>query len=142
MKKNLVEKFFGRVIFLVENFLLQNHFLGYSLDEKKSWSINFLVENFFWKKTFLLQNHFLGNSLDGKKFGRKFFWSKIFCCKIISSDTVWMKKILVEKPFSENCFWSKIFLLQNHCFRNSLDEKMFGRNIFFFAISFPRNQFG
>ena len=43
-----------------------------------------------------------------------FLW-KIFCCKIISSETVWMKKN----------FWSKLFLLQNHYFGNSLDEIKF-----------------
>ena len=59
------EKNFGRKIFWSKIFLLQNNFLGKSLDEK------ILVEKFFGRnvfcsKIFLLQFHFLGNSLDEK----------------------------------------------------------------------------
>jgi hypothetical protein len=35
MKKILVETFFGRKLFLAENFLLQNYFLRKILDEQK-----------------------------------------------------------------------------------------------------------
>jgi len=62
-----------------------------------------------------------------------FFGRKFFCCKIISSGTVWMKKILVV-----NYFLSKIFLLQNHFLGKSLDEKKFGRKSFWSKIFFGR----
>ena len=61
-----------------------------------------------------------------KKFVRifsveNFFCQKLFCCNIISSETVWKKKNI-----GRNIFWSNILLSRN----------------FFVAISFPRKQFG
>jgi len=92
-----------------------------------------------------LQNHFLGNSLDEKKFGRKFF-----CCKIIFSETIWMKKILVENFLLQNDFlgnsldeknFGRIFFLQIHFLGNGLNDKILVENVFV-AKSFPRKQFG
>jgi len=79
--------------------------------------------------------------LDKKIFGQNFFGRKSFgrnfyCCKIISSETVWMRKFMVEnffiaaksfprKEFGRVNLWSKFLLLQNHNPGNSLDEKTF-----------------
>jgi hypothetical protein len=53
MKNILVEKFFGRILFMVEIFLLQNLFHGNTLGEK-IFVETFLVDNIFWLKIFLV----------------------------------------------------------------------------------------
>ena len=53
--------FFEKIV-LVENVLLQKHFLGNSLDEKK------MFQNLYGRTFLLLQNHSLGKSLDEKLF--------------------------------------------------------------------------
>ena len=84
-------------------------------------SINVFGPNNFWSKIALMQNYFIANSLDENKLlGFFFFGRKYFGCKIISSETVWMKKI-IEKIFFGQTFFSKINLVAN---------------------SFPRKQFG
>jgi hypothetical protein len=63
MKKFLIKAFWSKMFWpktLVENvLLLQNNFLGNSLDEKKIEIL--FCRKYFWSKIFLiLQNHFLG----------------------------------------------------------------------------------
>ena len=151
LKKYSWSRVFCRDLFL------QNNFLGNTLDETFfSWKIfivtksfprnklgkKILVEIFLVQNFLLLQNHFLRNSLDKKGFLRKMFWLKIFyCCKIISSETVWMKKILVELFLVQN-----ILLLQKHSLGNCSDEKFFWWKIvwsyiFIVAKLFPRMHF-
>ena len=170
IRKFLFKNFFYRNFSL----LLQNHFLGNSLDEK-SFGRKFFMSKNFWTKFLLLQNHFLGNRFDQKICGRKFFWSKkifgrnfycckiissetvwmrkfkveifFYCCKVISSGTVWMRKFLVEKLLCRILFGRNFVLLQNHFLGNSLDLKIFVKiffiEIFFIAGKlFPRKQFG
>ena len=76
-------------------YLLQNHFLGKSLDEKNSGRKLFFVENFCCKIT--------SSEIDWMKkiLAENFFWSK-FCFVQIHFLENWMKKMLVEKFFVEN----------------------------------------
>jgi hypothetical protein len=112
MKKILTKNFLFENFFWSLIFLLQNHFLGNRLDEKNMSKI-FLVEiffcgNFFWSKN-LLQIHFLGKSLDEKILLKNIFGRKFLCRKIISSERVWKKKILVTNVWVENFFVAKPF---------------------------------
>jgi len=153
----LGDKFFLRKFFWSKFFLLQNHFLGNRLNKNYFWTIIFLVENCCWSKNvlvknfLLLQNHFLGNSLDVKFFLRKVLVENFFCCKIISSETVWMKKFLLIifyccKIISSETVWMKKFfvenflLLQNNFLGKSLDIKVFCQKFFVVAKSFPQKQ--
>ena len=134
--KKFFRKNFGRNFFFWSNiFLLQNYFLRKSQDDKIFCRKLFFDENFFFckitssetvwmkkirSKHFVVENvfvkcHFLGNWMK-KKFGRIFFFflSKIFCCKIFSSETVLMKKNLLEKFFWSKMFKVENFFLQNH----------------------------
>jgi len=78
-------------------------------------------------KKILLQNHVLPKTLD-KKYFRNFFGRILFFfCKIISSETVWMK-IFTGRKFSRNFFW-----LQNHFLGKSWEQKIFEK-IFWFKI--------
>ena len=106
----MVEKVFGRFFFCI------------IISSEIVWMNKHFWENFFrcksfprkqsgWKKIqnfFLLQNHFLQTVNEKKKKN----WENFCCCKIIYSETVWMKKL----------FWES-FLLLNHFFGNSLDGK-------------------
>ena len=99
------ENNFGRNLLL-----LQNHYLGKSLDE-----MNFLDEIFFVAKSYLVTFgwNFFFEEID---FGRKVFWSNFFFVA-----KYFFKSSLDEKNLVE------IFLLQNHFLRKILDEKNFGR---------------
>jgi hypothetical protein len=77
MKKILIEKCFGRKFCWFENFLLQNHFLGNSLDE------NQFDRKILWSKILFGRKFFCciivsSESLDEKYFGRKIFLLKFF----------------------------------------------------------------
>ena len=77
------EKHFGRNIFWSKIILLQNHFLGISLElnklDKKFFVETFLVENFFVTKSFPWKQD--EKMLVEKFFGHIFFYSKIFVAK-------------------------------------------------------------
>ena len=123
--------------FLVENLFVAKSFPRKQFGWKKFWSRNFLVENFFVAKPFtrklfrkkkfgrnifLAENFFVSKSFPRKQFGwkknfRKFFGGKFFVRKIISSETVWMKKILFEKCFVQ--------MMQNHILGHRLVGKKF-----------------
>ena len=123
--KSFPRKEFGWGKFWSKFLLLQNHFLGNSLD-KKNFGRKFFWSKNFWSKFLLLQNHFLGISLDDKIYGRNFFLllqnhflgksldeeifgRNFYCCKIISTETDLMKNSFVRKWFwSKILYWCKI----------------------------------
>jgi hypothetical protein len=90
-------------------FLLQILFFGNSCNEKKFGG------EIFCSKFVLLQNHYHGDRLDEKNFGRNIVLLNIFFLvenvwfKIISSETVRMKKNLVKKSLAENFFGRNFF---------------------------------
>ena len=79
---------------------------------------SFPRKQFGWKnvlRNFLFAKSFLRNSLDEKKMFLEFFCDpKYFlvenfcCCKIISSETLLMKKFYLTKFFGRKIVWSKI----------------------------------
>ena len=75
------------------------------------------------------------------------FLDEIVFCKIISSETFWMKKILIEKFCGRKYFCSKIISTETVWIKNILVENCFGRKLFLVenvivAKSFPRKHFG
>ena len=130
-----------------KNFLVEIFFVAKSFPRKKFGWKNLWSKN-FWSKFLLLQNHFLGNRLNEKNLVEKFSGRNFFCCKIISSESVRMKKFRLKNFSVEKFFWT-----QNYSLANSSDEKKiwsknvlleicFWSKIFLFAKSFPRKQFG
>jgi len=94
-KNSLDEKNFSRIFLL-----LQNHCLGKILDEMK-----LLDEIFFVAKSYLV-SFWMELFLRKLILVEKFFGGIFFCCKIISSETVWMKKI-----FGRNFLGRKFFIV-------------------------------
>ena len=111
-----------------------------------------LVKLFFSLKIFLLKNHFLGNSLQENFQSKKFFveilFARIFSCwKIISSETVWTKYILVEKFQVKNVFLGrKCFARKFFCCKIISSEivwmkKIVSENFFWSKIFFLQKHF-
>ena len=105
--------------------LLQNQFLGNSVDEKSFWETffgrSFMVEKFFGRIF----------SIVAKSFPRKQFRWKNFSSKIV----------LVDNLFGQFFFPLQNHLLKNYGWNKFWSKTFFGRNCFIVAKSFFRKRF-
>ena len=110
---------------VIKFFWLQNRFLVNSLDQ------TIFLRKCFWSKFFLVAKSFPQKQFEWKFFENILLLENFFVCKIISLETVWMKRSL-RKIFWSKIFWSKNFLV----------EKFLWLKMFLVAKSFPWKQFG
>jgi len=104
-------------------FLLQNHF-----HENRFLPKNFI--KIFWSKIFLwLQNHSLENMFLRKIFIKTFLVKKVFGCKLISSETIFIKHC-PQKNLVENFLWLQNQLLEA-CSYQKLSSKTFCSKIIY-----------
>jgi hypothetical protein len=128
-----------------ENFFVKNYYACKLISSETVW-MKKILRKFYCRKMFLVAKSFPRKHFGWKKKWRNFFVENFYGCKIISSETEWMKKI-----------WSTIFLVEifflfaksipRNKFRLKIIWKIISRKfvwlkIFLVAKSFPQKQFG